>query len=74
MKKLQLNKNMFYSELISKPNVVILGITVSMWKHHEFENVLTPNNVINIKYATGKVFGYKEISHYMGIMINLVPE
>ena len=32
MTKLQMNKNMFYFELSSKPDVDILGITSYMWK------------------------------------------
>ena len=31
MKKLQLNKNIFYFELSSKPNFGIVGIAVYMW-------------------------------------------
>ena len=37
MTKLQVNKNIFYFELSIKPNVVIDGITVSMWKNMSFK-------------------------------------
>ena len=37
MTKIQLNKNIFYFELGSKPNVDIFGIEVYMWKQHDFE-------------------------------------
>ena len=33
MKQLQSNKNVFYLDLSSKPNVDIGGITVYMWKN-----------------------------------------
>ena len=36
MTKLQVNKNIFYFELSSTQNVDILGITLSMWKQHDF--------------------------------------
>ena len=49
--------NIFYYELGSKPNVDILGITVSMYKQHNFETIFTSNNIMNIQYAIGKVFG-----------------
>ena len=48
VKTVQVNKNVFYFELISKPNVYILDITVSMCKQHDFENVFTSNYVTNI--------------------------
>ena len=36
MKQVQVNNNIFYFELSSKPNIFILGIAVSMRKDHEF--------------------------------------
>ena len=45
-----------------KPNVDIIGITGYMWKWHGFTTIFTYNNVINIKYAIGKGFRYKERS------------
>ena len=41
MKKLQGNQHIFYSELISKPTVDIIGIKVSMWNEHKFETIFT---------------------------------
>ena len=50
----------FYFELITKPNVEIIGITVYMWKRYDFEIIYTSNDVMNIQDAIGKVFGYRE--------------
>ena len=55
----QLGKT-FYFELITKPNVEIIGITVYMWKRYDFEIIYTSNDVMNIQDAIGKVFGYRE--------------
>ena len=38
----------------SEPDVDIFGITVSMREHHDFETIFNSNDVINIKYGTGK--------------------
>ena len=57
MKKLQVNKNMFYFELSSKPNVDILGIIVSMWKQLYFETIFNSNDVMNIQFSVVKIFG-----------------
>ena len=54
MKKLQVNKNIFSFELSGKSNVDTLGITVHMWKRHEFETIFTYNDVMNIQYVIGK--------------------
>ena len=56
MKKLQV-KNIFYFELSIKPNVDILGITVSMWKQYDFDTIFISNDVLNIQDGIGKVFG-----------------
>ena len=45
----------------------MIGITLYMWKLHEFENNLTSNDVSNIKYAIGKGFGSKEREYYMRV-------
>ena len=58
MTKVQVNKNIFNFELISKPNIDIPGITVYMWKQHDSETIFTFNDVMNIQYSIGKVFGY----------------
>ena len=59
MTKVQVNKNIFYFELSSKPNVGILRITVSMWRKHELVAIFTSNDVMNIQDAIGKVFWYR---------------
>ena len=56
MKKLQVNKSIFYFKLSSKNNVDILGITVSMWKQHDFETILNFNDVMNIQVAIVNAF------------------
>ena len=53
MKTLQVNKHIFYFELSSKPNVYILGITVSMQEKHDFETIFTSNDVMKIQDAIG---------------------
>ena len=53
MTKLQVSKNIFCFGLSSKPNVGVLGITVSIWKHG-FETIFASNDVINIHYSIGK--------------------
>ena len=45
----------------------MIGITLYMWKLHEFENNLTSNDVSNIKYAIGKGFGYQERVYSMRV-------
>ena len=67
MTKVQANKNNLYFELSSKPNVDILGITVSMWKQYDFETTFTSYDVMNIQYAIGKVFGSIEIAYYIWV-------
>ena len=52
-----MNKNSFYFELSSKPNFDTLGIALSMWKCHDFETILTSNDVMNIQYDIRKEFG-----------------
>ena len=59
-KKVQVKKNIFYYELSSKPNVYIIGITVSMWKEHKYESTFTSNDVFNIQYVIEKVFWSQE--------------
>ena len=60
MTKVQLNKNIFYFELSSKPNVDIIGITLSMWKLHNYGTIFTSSDVMNIQYAIGNIFGSRE--------------
>ena len=57
MTKVNVNQNMFYFELSSKPNVDIYGITVSIYKKREFETIFTSNYVMNIQYEIGEGFG-----------------
>ena len=66
MKKVQV-KNNFYFEFISKPNVDTIVITVYMWKQYDFETIYISNDVVNIHYTIGKVFGSQERSYYMDI-------
>ena len=61
-----MSKNIFYFEIISKPNIVILGITVSMWEKHYFETIFTSNDIMNIQGVIGKVFGPIERAYSMG--------
>ena len=48
MTKVKVNKNSFYTF-----NVNILGITVSMWKQHDFETIFSSNDVMNIQDGIG---------------------
>ena len=48
MTKAQVNNNIYYYEVISKPNVHIIGITVSMWKQHNFETIFTSDGASSI--------------------------
>ena len=65
--KVQVNNNVFYYELSSKPNVEIIVIIVSMWKHHNFGTILTSYIVLNIQYAIGKGFLSRKRALYMGV-------
>ena len=60
MTKVQLNNSFFYYELTSTTNSYIIGITVSIWKQHNFETIFTFNDVLNIQYDIGNGFGYIE--------------
>ena len=74
-----MNKNTFYFDLISKPNVDILIITVSMCKWYDFETNSTSNDVMNIQNFIGKVFGpierafYNELNAYFGPRSKNIP-
>ena len=67
MIKVKVNRNIFYFELSSKSNVDVLFITVSMCNQHYFETIFTTDDVINVKDAIGRGFGYIEISYPMGV-------
>ena len=56
MTTVQVNNNSSYYEVSSKTYVEITGITVSMWKQHNFETIFTSDDVLNIQYATRKDF------------------
>ena len=60
--KSRVKKNIFYFEIIIKPNVDIVGITVSVLKNNEFETIFTSNDITNIQDRNGKGFGSREIS------------
>ena len=62
MTNVKVNKNIFYFELSSKPNVDILGISFYMWKQHDFETMFTSNDVMKIQNYIGKEFEYIEIA------------
>ena len=53
-------KNIFYFEPSSKPNVDIIGITVSMWKIHSFGTIFTSNDIMKIQDDIGNGFGSRE--------------
>ena len=57
MTKLQANNDILYYKLSRKPNFDMIGITVYMWKHHDFEIIFTSNYVMNIQDYIGKGFG-----------------
>ena len=58
MTKLQVNNKIYNYGLISKPNVNIICITISMWKQHNFENISTYYDFPNIQNVIINVFGY----------------
>ena len=62
-----MNKNIFYFDLSFKPNVDIIGITVSKWKQHDFETILISNDVVIIQDVTRKVSGSLEREYSMGV-------
>ena len=65
--KLQTYKNIFYLEPNSKPNIDIFGITVSMWKQHNFETLFNSNDIMNIQYKIENRFLSKEWVYSMGL-------
>ena len=68
-----MNKNIFYFELSSEPNVYLAVILFSMWKQHSFENFFTSNDVMNSKYAIGNVFVSIESAYFMVVNANFGP-
>ena len=56
MTEVQVNNNIYYYKSSSKPNVEIIGITISMWKQNDFETIFTSDDVLNIQDAIGKGF------------------
>ena len=60
MTKVQVKNNIYYYEISSKLNVYIIWITGSMCKQLVFETIFTSDDVLNIKDAIGKRFGYIE--------------
>ena len=73
MTKLQVKNSIYYYGVSSKPNADIIGIIVSMCKHNIFKTIFTSDDVLNIKYAIGKIFGYREEAFYMGINFHFPP-
>ena len=62
MTKLQVNKNIFFVELSSKPNVDIIVITLYMCKIYDFETIFISNDVMNIQDGVRKGSGSREIA------------
>ena len=54
-------------------NVDIIGIAVSMWKHHNFETTFTYDDVMNIQYSIGKGFRYRERALSMSVNVYFGP-
>ena len=52
--------DIYYYEVISKPNVEIIVITVSMWKRQNFETIFTSDDVLNIQDVIRNGFGSRE--------------
>ena len=71
--KLRVNNNINYYEVIGKTNVDIIGNTLSMWKHHNFETIFTSDYVLSIQNPTGKGFGYIRRSFCMGVDVYFSP-
>ena len=69
MTKVQTNKDIFYFELNSKTIFDIIGITVSIWKQHDFETIFTSKYVMNIKCAIGKGFQFRDKVYSMGVNV-----
>ena len=65
MKKSEVKNNTYHYEVSSKTIVDIIGITVFMWENHKFETIFTSDDVLNIQYAIGKLFGSRERELYM---------
>ena len=64
MTKVNVNNDIYYYEFMSQPNFELIGITVSMWKQHNFENIFNSDDVLNIQDSIGKFLGL-EIGHYI---------
>ena len=64
--KVNVINNSYYYEFVSKTNIYIIGITVHMWEKHNFENLFTCDDVLNIQYSIRKVFGYRERAFSVG--------
>ena len=59
--KLQVNNNIYYYEVSSKPNVDSIGITLSMREKLNLKTIFTSYDVMNIQDAIAKGFGPIEI-------------
>ena len=58
MTKVPLNNNIYYNKVSSKPNIDIIGIIVTLWENYNFETIFTSDDILNIQYAAGKIFGF----------------
>ena len=58
---LQVNNNIYYYEVSSKPNVDSIGITLSMREKLNLKTIFTSYDVLNIQDAIAKGFGSIEI-------------
>ena len=64
---------MIYFELTSKTISDIIGITLFIWKQHNFEIIFTSNYVLNIQYEFGKSFGSREREYSMVLNAYFYP-
>ena len=67
MTNVQVNNKIYQYAFISKTNVDIIYITVSMWKQYIFEIIFNSDDVLNIQDYTRKLFGSREIALSMGV-------
>ena len=74
MTKLLVNNNIYYREVSSKPNVEIIGITLSMRKQHIFETIFTSDDFLNIQDSIVKGFNSREIEFLVGVNSYFVPK
>ena len=67
MTKVQANNKIYIYKVSSKPNVDIIGTTVSMWKQHLFKIIFTYYFILNIQDNIGKGFRSRETLLKIGV-------